>query len=352
MGDFYRTRFGLMPSLSRRGGSAEDTGGNGQSIFDMEQEANVRGRTGRENIAEYGEVLAPDIAQREGISLDEARSRLTDGTAQPEGPIHFLGRQTLGRIGLMDSQGPQGEEQGVRLSRLKGMIERRQIEAQDRAEASKQAKELAGMGGDVDDGEALGAATLSALRRSGATDLPGHMKFRRKDAANLIELYQRDPAAASAVAGLEHTARGSEGSKESQGERLTRMLADARRRHDTATEKAITDLYGKGANPRTTLEETEFNNFSRSPETQDALAAEEETARVNRKAGKKPQVGPVTRRHNMLRDAALAARAGNTRDTLYGGNEGGGADDGEDADSFLDGQGVPRFDEPRLQRRQ
>lgn len=345
--DFYRTKYGLMPTLggSRRR-APQQQGGDEGDLFDLEEQANNMGRQQREGMGEYGEILAPDLAAKEGISLEEARQRLTGGTRGPEGPLHFVGRNVSKLWGA--GAEPQGEEQGVRLSRLKGMIERRQLEAHDRTEAMGRAKELYGMRGGVEDPGSLGEPTLESLRGGGVTGLPDHMRLKGADATSLVGLYQRDPNAARELANIIYGGKNAGGGKLSAGVAMAQALADARRRGDKVAEQSILDVGGKGGNPRPSTAEVEFEKFVGDRDTQAALADEADAEQQAHKIGQTPAPGPYTRRYNQLKAAAEQGRAGNTRDSLYGRPDDNGGDDDPSGDQFLDSVLGPVEGEPTV----
>lgn len=196
----YATRLGLLELddprraerdyLYRRGrrggvGASDDED---YGLFTGDMDAVSQGRAQRASLAGLSEALAPDEARRLGISEDEARAQMEGGVAYPEGPLHYLARNTIGRLtGGFDE--PTGEAADVRIARLQGRGVANESEEKRRAMIAKTLFDLADQLEDPN--AAIAGQATETLRSMGIDVGPDGIKFREHVPESEIEALAR-----------------------------------------------------------------------------------------------------------------------------------------------------------------
>lgn len=316
-------------------------GGEGAGLFDQEHQAYLDTKRGHEQLAEYAELLAPQVAQHLGISEEEARAHILNGVANPEGPMHALYRATVGR--LFGAQAPQGEPLGERLGRLQGMYERGELDRRNRIDALRNAEFTLKAAGSVEDPQALEPALSGSMGKAGI-DVPadGRLgRLERTPSSSIYGLAERDPNLALRLTRAAHE---SSGNGTSYQERLAAELEDAIRTGDTARQRAIqTVIQGRTA-ARPGIAREEFSNFYKDragmQQVGDDRAILGKWIAEGKANGEPRPQTPYLDNYNRLRAAALQERD----DEALGG---GGGDDLDGLFAGLGGGSPPPPNRPR-----
>lgn len=204
------------------------------------------------------DVRAGDEGRRQRLALTELGGELddpsvTEGVAYPEGPLHWAGRNTLGRLGVGDWQAPEGEPADERLARLIG--EQRGSEAK-RERALQAAKILTEFADDLDpEGRAMLGDQLGAAYREAGVDVPNEAfaHVREKAPSSQFEAFRRGGPDRAAAEEWQRLQDRPQPRQESADEAQMRRLAEIFERRGKSPDKAFLAAlrYARGARGRT-----------------------------------------------------------------------------------------------------